>query len=60
MATTLSRRIRRIGILRSTTDESGKTTHNLDPAVTPEARESIAATLRKQAKVKRQMRKVKA
>jgi hypothetical protein len=46
MSVTLARRIRRIGLLPSTKDEKGFRVRNVDPELTPEAREAIARQLR--------------
>jgi hypothetical protein len=53
MSTTLSRRIRRIGLVPSIKNEKGLRVHIYDPAITAEDKDKIAAQLRAEAKARR-------
>lgn len=53
MPVTLSRRIRRIGLLPSTTDAKGNVTRNYDPALSEEDRAKQIADLKAQFKAAR-------
>jgi hypothetical protein len=53
MSVSLTRRIRRIGLLPSTKDKNGNTVHQYDPTFNLEAVQEIATTMRKEAKMRR-------